>query len=399
MTARRALAAGGIAVFLSLAVLPAAAADEAVSREIAALQAAIAAEKLEWHAGETPLSALGRPERRLRLGGRLSPVPVGAGGEKLIAPLALPMALDWRDNGGNWISPVKDQGGCGSCWAFATTALLEAMAKIKKRLSEDIDLSEQMLVSCSRAGSCALGGYEYLAAEYIRRTGIPHESCYPYLASDTHCNPCAGWESRVVRIASWNWVASSSGAIEAALQEGPVTSWMAVYSDLYHYRGGVYQPTAGSTYEGGHFVVIIGYNQPGNYWICKNSWGTDWGERGFFRIRRGTSGIGDQVLRMVRPIMDNAPPELQAVSDRSVEEGRPLDFTLRASDRDGDVLEFSAVNLPAGAVLDAASGAFSWTPDYTQSGPYAIRFRASDGFAADEETAIITVINVKRVQW
>jgi C1A family cysteine protease len=399
MLKKNALSGGALGLSFLLIVLSVSGSDPGTKREVAAVQKAITAEKLEWQAGETPLSALSREERLKRLGGRLSPAPVGMSGERLYVPLLLPSVLDWRSNGGNWISSVKDQGSCGSCWAFATTALLEAMVKISRRMSEDIDLSEQMLLSCSHAGDCISGGFEYKAAEYIRGTGIPPESCYPYLANDTPCNPCAGWAARVVRIASWNWVTSSTAAIEAALQDAPVTSWMAVYSDLYHYRSGVYQPTASASYEGGHFVVIIGYNHTQRYWICKNSWGTGWGESGFFRIKMGTSGIGDQVLRMVKPILNNAPPVLQAVPDFGVEEGQLLTFTLSATDNDGDPLEFIADNLPEGAILDPASGAFSWTPTYTQSGVYPVRFRVSDGFAEDEQAVNLTVINVKRLQW
>jgi C1A family cysteine protease len=399
MTKRKILPAGMLALSVLLIAVSVRGSDPEEKREVAALQKAIAAEKLEWQAGETSLTALSREERLMRLGGRLNPLPAGMSGERVYAPLALPAALDWRNHDGNWISSVKDQGNCGSCWAFATTALLEAMVKISKRMSEDIDLSEQMLVSCSNAGDCVFGGYEYKAADYIRKTGIPPEGCYPYLAKDTPCNPCAGWASRVVRIASWEWVGTTTNAIEAALQDGPVTSWMAVYSDLYHYHSGIYQPTAGASYQGGHFVVIVGYNQASNYWICKNSWGTDWGESGFFRIKMGTSGIGDQVLRMIRPLLDNTPPVLQSIPDFSVDEGQSLTFTLSATDSDGDPLEFAADDLPEGAVLDSASGAFSWTPSYTQSGVYSVRFRVSDGYSEDEQVVSLSVINVKRMQW
>lgn len=369
------------------------------NREVRAVQDAIAGEKLDWQAGVTPLSLLSREERLRRLGGRLSEMPAPMPAEPFPGQLALPAVLDWRSHNGNWITSVKDQGSCGSCWAFATTALLEAMVKINKNWSQDIDLSEQMLLSCSHAGNCDSGGYEYKAAEYIETTGIPNESCYPYTATDAPCNPCAGWASRVVRITSWDWVSASSDGIEIALQDGPLTSWMAVYSDFYHYRSGVYQPTAGSTYQGGHFVVIVGYNHAGRYWICKNSWGADWGESGFFRIKWETSSIGSQVLRMVRPILNNAAPVLQNIPDCSGEEGKALAFALSASDSDGDPLEFSADGLPDGAVLDATSGAFSWTPAYTQSGIFNIRFMVSDGIASDAQTVKITVTNVKRKQW
>jgi len=368
-------------------------------QEINNVQRAIAAEKLSWQAGVTSLSLLSREEKLKRLGGRLSEVPVQMPAEDFLAHMALPVLLDWRNLGGNWITSIKNQGSCGSCWAFATTALLEAMVKISKHMSQDIDLSEQMLLSCSNAGDCELGGYAYKAAQYIKTTGIPSESCYPYLASKTSCNPCAGWAARVVRITSWSWVTNSTTGIETALQSGPVASWMGVYSDFYHYTSGVYQPTAGSSYLGGHFVVIVGYNQAEKYWICKNSWGTGWGESGFFRIIMGTSGIGSEVLRMIKPIIDNEAPVLQNIPDCSGEEGQAMGFTLSATDSDGDSLEFLADSLPDGAVLDAASGAFSWTPSHTQSGIFYIRFMVSDGVSEDAQTVKITVTNVKHMKW
>lgn len=390
----------GLLVFCFLGILFALTASAANENpEVKAVQDAIAAEKLSWQAEATPLSFMSREERLKRLGGRLSEVPVRMPAESFPEHGALPALLDWRNFGGNWITSVKDQGNCGSCWAFATTALLEAMVKISKHMSQDIDLSEQMLLSCSNAGDCVLGGYEYKAANYIKSTGIPNESCYPYSARKTSCNPCAGWAARVVRITSWSWVSTSTSGIETALQSGPVTSWMAVYSDFYHYRSGVYQPTAGASYQGGHFVVIVGYNHVERYWICKNSWGTGWGESGFFRIKMGTSGIGDQVLLMVKPILNNAAPVLKNIPDCSGEEGKTLVFTLSATDSDGDPLEFLADNLPDGAVLDATSGAFSWTPTYTQSGIFNILFKVSDGISEDAQTVKITVQNVKRKQW
>jgi len=397
---KRRICAGGVCVFLFLGMLFALAAPGVIEdREVEAIQDAIRIEKLPWLAAATPLSFMSREQRLRRLGGRLSEVPVFVPAEHFPRQLALPAALDWRDHDGNWISSVKDQGDCGSCWAFATTGLLEAMVKISKNMSQDVNLSEQMLLSCSRAGDCEFGGYEYKAAEYIRRTGIPNESCYPYTATDASCNPCAGWASRVVRIASWKWVSASSAGIENALQIGPVTSWMAVYSDFYHYRSGVYQPTAGATNLGGHFVVVVGYNHAERYWICKNSWGAGWGESGFFRIRWGAAGIGSQVLRMEQPLLNNTAPVLQAIPDCAGEEGKPLAFTLSASDPDGDPLEFLADSLPEGAVLDAVSGVFSWTPTHSQSGIFSIRFKVSDGIAEDAQTVRITVQNVKRIQW
>jgi hypothetical protein len=366
--------------------------------EVLTVQEAIARENLSWQAGETSMSRLSEPERRLRLGGRLTDV-LPSFPREIPIPAFLPAVLDWRNHNGNWVTSIKDQGDCGSCWAFATVAVLESMVKISKNMSENIDLSEQMLVSCSGAGNCVDGGYEYLAAEYIKDTGIPNESCFPYTASDASCNPCSGWQSRVVKIKSWAWVSNSTSAIETALQSGPVTTYMTVYSDFYHYSSGIYKVTAGATEEGGHLVAIIGYNHTNGYWICKNSWGTDWGENGFFRIKVGQADIGMQNLRIIKPIINNNPPVLQSIAALDVEEGQPFSLTLYASDADADPITYRCLNLPAGATVDPSNGVFSWTPSYTQSGVYDLNFAASDGITEVVKIGRITVINVKHKQW
>jgi C1A family cysteine protease len=372
--------------------------EQKENEEVLAVQKAIAKEKLSWQAGETSLSRMSKTERRLRLGGRLADVLPRIQAKKS-APASLPAVLDWRDHNGNWVTSIKDQGGCGSCWAFATTAVLESMVKINKNWSENIDLSEQMLLSCSSAGNCADGGYEYLAAEYIRNTGIPNESCYPYSATDEPCNPCSGWMVRVVRINSWDWVSTSISGIETALQNGPVTTYMTIYSDFYHYISGIYQVTAGATEEGGHLVAIIGYDHPGGYWICKNSWGTDWGENGFFRIKMGQADTGTQNLKINQPIVDNNPPNLQAITDYSIDEGQFFSFTLNATDIDNDPITYRCLNLPTGAAVNANSGIFSWAPTYEQAGVYDLNFAASDGMVETVATGRIIVKNVKRKQW
>jgi len=368
------------------------------NEEILAVQRAIAREKLSWQAGETSLSRLSGPERRRRLGGRLAGVVPRIAAQKP-APESLPAALDWRNHNGNWVSSIKDQGDCGSCWAFAATAVLESMVKITKNTSEDVDLSEQTLLSCSGAGNCEDGGFDYLAAEYIRTTGIPNESCYPYSAQDEPCNPCSDWLARVIKIRSWDWVGTSVTGIETALQSGPVSTFMTVYSDFYHYLGGIYQVSPGATEEGGHLVTIIGYDHPNGYWICKNSWGSGWGENGFFRIQMGQSGIGSQNLSMSQPIVDDHAPTFQAIADQSVEEGQLLSFTLSASDLDNDPVTYRCLNLPEGAAVDAASGVFSWVPTHTQSGVYDLKFAASDGMVETVSIGRVTVTNVKRKPW
>ena len=110
--------------------------EQIENAEVLAVQKAIARENLSWQAGETSMSRLSEPERRMRLGGRLADVlPLIAAAEP--APASLPAVLDWRNHNGNWVTAIKDQGDCGSCWAFATTAVLESMVKISKNYERE----------------------------------------------------------------------------------------------------------------------------------------------------------------------------------------------------------------------------------------------------------------------
>ncbi|MBN2457647.1 DUF333 domain-containing protein, partial [Candidatus Woesearchaeota archaeon] len=198
---------------------------------------------------------------------------------------AYPLSFDWRSYGGdNWITPVKDQMDCGSCWAFAAVGVAEA--KINLNLDDSgygIDLSEQDLVSCSSAGDCA-GGYEKEALEYMRDSGIVRESCFPYVASDSDCNnKCANWSDELVKI-DFTYVPADSAALKDTIaNHGPITAYMIVCSDFSAYTNGIYT----ASWEapcGWHVVDIVGYDDTSQCWICKNSWGTGWGESGFFRI-------------------------------------------------------------------------------------------------------------------
>lgn len=376
--------------------------DTHAQRRLAALRQAIAAEGLCWEAGETSMSRLSDEEQRRRLGTRLD-IPEQAAepeeAEDALWVSALPATLDWRARNGNWVTSVKDQGACGSCWAFATVGVLESLVKIERNVQTDIDLSEETLVHCSGAGDCD-GGYMNSAAEFLRKTGAPREECYPYSATDGSCTPCPGWMGKTVRVASWRaYSKASKTTLQNALQAGPLAVYMEVYSDLYNYRSGIYERTASSVYKGGHGVLLVGYNDSEGYWICKNSWGASWGENGFFRIRMGNSSIASYALSMSGSSLTNQPPALQDIPAQAVDEGKPLAFTLSASDPDYDTLLFGGVNLPAGAAVDPATGAFSWTPSFSQSGVYTLRFTVSDGLSQASKSTTLTVVNVKYKKW
>ncbi|MGD0237021.1 MAG: C1 family peptidase [Syntrophorhabdales bacterium] len=259
--------------------------------ELEYVKQAIAAKGGRWHAEENNVSRLSHEARRMKLGLNKAQMP---NAPLLAAPApsqvtALSATFDWRTyNGGGWVTPVRDQGQCGSCWAFATTANLESVTLIKNNTpGVNLDLAEQILVSCSGAGSCS-GGSPGSASNYIKSTGLPVETCYPYTALNGTCSSaCSGWQASDYKISGWSYVTTTAPTVDAiknALNTyGPVNTTMEVYSDFFYYSSGVYHYATG-TYEGGHAILIVGYDDVNQCFIVKNSWGTGWGEAGFFRI-------------------------------------------------------------------------------------------------------------------
>ncbi len=266
--------------------------SSAHSADIAALNATIQATGGNWIAGETSMSRLSPADQARRLGlRRHTSRPAGNVLAASAPGVGLPASLDWRNNGGNYVTPVKDQGNCGGCWAFSAAGTAESATLIAKSTpNTNLDLAEQVLLACSGAGDCEAGGYIDDASEYIRSAGLPLESCYSYTGTDGTCSyACANWQSSAYKIKEWSWVVPygttpTTAAIKNALYTyGPLATTMAVYSDFFSYNSGVYKYASGYL-AGYHAIVLVGYNDAGQYFIVKNSWGSGWGEQGYFRI-------------------------------------------------------------------------------------------------------------------
>jgi len=260
--------------------------------------------KAKWRAGETSISKL-PPEERLKYLGLAKSSYTAEMIEKTVSEdyitaSELPSRLDWRDvNGVNWISPVKNQSSCGSCWAFAGLGVMESIIAIQAdNPTVDINLSEQFVLSCSE-GTC-YGWTMYHTLNFLKYSGTVEESCLPYSGSDaTSCfSRCGEWASQNRKIAAWSWVPNNVDSIKAALNQQVLTTTMSVYTDFYYYTGGTYEHIWGN-YQGGHAVVLIGYDDIEHVWIAKNSWGRYWGEDGFFKIRWEESGIGGETSNLV----------------------------------------------------------------------------------------------------
>jgi len=376
------------------------------AQELPEIQAAIKAKGQKWIAGETSISKLPDNEKKLRLG-LIKHAPTG---KEKVLPLQEPLtglapSVSWD----GFVTPVRDQLSCGSCWAFAATAALESNILIKDSMpGNDDNRAEQVLVSCSGAGSCG-GGYIDSASEYIRSTGLPPESYFSYTATDNSCgNAQLGWQNYTRKIGSWsyvNTVPANLTAIKNALaNNGPLVTTMDVYADFFAYKVGVYEYASGS-YQGGHAILIVGYTDDtnradGGYFRVKNSWGTGWGSLGYFYIGYSQLGnpvyFGEWTIAYSTPTLPPLPAAPNNLSATPVSSSQiNLSWTDGSTNEDGFKIErcsgAGCSNFAQIATVGAGVQAYSNT-GLTASTAYSYRVRAynTGGDSGYSNTAIAT---------
>jgi len=217
----------------------------------------------------------------------------------------LPDSLNWCSRGG--CTPVRDQGNCGSCWAFGTVGPLESLIKLNG--GGDQDLAEQYLVSCNVEGYGCNGGW--WAHDYHQwkvppgepGPGAVYEADKPYQAADVPCSPPHTHHQPIVRWRyvdpnqNWAVVPTVAALKQAIYDHGPLSVAICVGNAFAAYQGGVFS-TNDRCYDSGgkltvnHGVVLVGWDDAQGFWYLRNSWGPGWGEGGYMRIAYGTSLVG-----------------------------------------------------------------------------------------------------------
>lgn len=224
------------------------------------------------------------------------------------ARVAPPRAVDLRNlNGKNYVTPVKDQQSCGSCVAFGCVATAEGtILSSQGGVGPAPNLSEAHLFFCHgrrKGRHCGNGWWPGGALTEFKTAGVVDENCFPYPrirrgAPTPACRPCSDANNRLRRIAAWGTLDKPLKMKEhLAAAKGPLIACYSVYTDFQSFfrqnPRGVYRRTS-NTVSGGHCVSVVGYDDTSTgtgFWICKNSWGPGFADRGFFRIGYGQCGI------------------------------------------------------------------------------------------------------------
>ncbi|XP_069484925.1 cathepsin S-like [Ambystoma mexicanum] len=204
----------------------------------------------------------------------------------------IPKDVDWRKE--NCVTTPKNQGICGSCWAFATVGTLESRYCIKHK--QLLNMSEQQLVDCDQNDEGCCGGFPRKALEYVSEHGIMKAEDYEYVE---HSQMCAYKRKETIKMkmSKFYVLPEESNMAAAVALDGPLTVGFAVTDEFQLYNGeGIFDGECAE--QANHAIIIVGYGTEDDedYWIIKNSWGTDWADGGYGKVRRNVNhcAIGEE---------------------------------------------------------------------------------------------------------
>lgn len=232
-----------------------------------------------------------------------------------------PSHFDARERWPKFISPIVDQGWCGSDWAVSLSTIVSDRFAIQSNGAEKVILSPQTLLSCNvRGQQGCTGGNIDTAWIFAKNHGLVDEHCFPYKASITRCpfkphgnlisdgcKPVVPQRSSRYKVGPPGRLSQENDIMYDIMQSGPIQAVMTVYQDFFHYRDGIYRRSrfGNNELKGLHSVRVVGWGEErgDKYWIVANSWGTEWGENGYFRIARGDNESGIEMF-MVTVLSD-----------------------------------------------------------------------------------------------
>lgn len=209
---------------------------------------------------------------------------------------AIPTAFESYTQWPGLVHPIRDQASCGSCWAFSSSEAFSDRVAIASNKASPV-LSPQDMVGCDKHDYGCQGGYLDMAWQYIMKKGLVTDSCMPYTSETGSEGPCLtkcadGKSFTKTKASSVGAINGVSAMQKEIMTHGPIQVAFEVYNSFFSYKDGVYQKLPYEVRaEGGHAVKMVGWGTMNgtDYWTVANSWGSSWGQGGFFKIKRGSN--------------------------------------------------------------------------------------------------------------
>jgi len=238
---------------------------------------------------------------------------------------SFPKSWDWRSvNGSSWLTEGIDQGDCGSCYVISTMRMLTARHRVAKRDPKVEAFSTDFPLHCSEYNQGCKGGYPFLVAKWTKDVGILPESCGSYDTDLQSCSvTCDMAQVNKYKATSFGYVGGYYGAgtelsmMQELQEKGPLVVSLEPGKEFMYYSKGVYKSSPVKHSEWvrvDHSVLLVGWGEEAKaetgaiekYWIVQNSWGTDWGEDGFFRIDRGENDSGIEAEPLIAEVVEDS---------------------------------------------------------------------------------------------
>lgn len=250
-------------------------------------------------------------------------------------PESLPASIDWRNmSGRSYLEPVIDQGDCGSCYTVSTVRMLSARNKIRLKDPLQLPFSISFPLYCAEYNQGCDGGYAFLASKWSRDVGLVPATCARYeehgqCGIDPACLNGMGQRFRADNhryVGGFYGGANEQDMMREVVKNGPFVVSFEPKNDIMYYNGGIYKSVEDPHTEWervDHAVLLVGYGEENGqkYWILQNSWGPEWGERGFFRMARGINDSGMESIAVAADVTEDDRPEILtqfiATMDRS----------------------------------------------------------------------------------